>query len=96
MPSTQRSGSSTKVEESSLGDENGQKNDTSLDELHYLTGGTDIKMPSNQRSGSSTKVEESSLGDENGQKNDTSLDELHYLTGGTDIKVIHLELMLQK
>nr|GFC04703.1 HOPM interactor 7 [Tanacetum cinerariifolium] len=37
MPSNQRSGSSTKVEESSLGDENGQKNDTSLDELHYLT-----------------------------------------------------------
>nr|GEX25449.1 brefeldin A-inhibited guanine nucleotide-exchange protein 5 [Tanacetum cinerariifolium] len=43
MPSNQRSGSSTKVEESSLGDENGQKNDTSLDELHYLAGGTDIK-----------------------------------------------------
>nr|GEY21065.1 brefeldin A-inhibited guanine nucleotide-exchange protein 5 [Tanacetum cinerariifolium] len=43
MPSNQRSGSSTKVEESYLGDENGQKNDTSLDELHYLAGGTDIK-----------------------------------------------------
>ncbi|GJW91249.1 hypothetical protein Tco_0168802 [Tanacetum coccineum] len=43
MPSNQRSGSSTKVEESSSGDENGQKNDTSLEELHNLAGGTDIK-----------------------------------------------------
>ncbi|GJV64071.1 brefeldin A-inhibited guanine nucleotide-exchange protein 5, partial [Tanacetum coccineum] len=43
MPSNKRSGSSTKVEESSSGDENGQKNDTSLEELHNLAGGTDIK-----------------------------------------------------
>ncbi|GJW27477.1 brefeldin A-inhibited guanine nucleotide-exchange protein 5-like protein isoform X1 [Tanacetum coccineum] len=41
MPLNHRSGSSTKVEESSSGDENGQKNDTSLEELHNLAGGTD-------------------------------------------------------
>lgn len=43
MSSNKRSGSSTKVEESSSGDENGQKNDTPLEELHNLAGGTDIK-----------------------------------------------------
>lgn len=43
MSSNKRSGSSTKVEESSSGDENGQKNDTSLEELHNLADGTDIK-----------------------------------------------------
>ena len=44
MSSNKRSGSSTKVEESSSGDENGQKNDTSLEELHNLADGTDIKV----------------------------------------------------
>nr|XP_043623310.1 brefeldin A-inhibited guanine nucleotide-exchange protein 5-like [Erigeron canadensis] len=43
MSSNTRSGSSMKVEESSSGDENGQKNDTPLEELHNLAGGTDIK-----------------------------------------------------
>ncbi|KAI3719333.1 hypothetical protein L6452_20230 [Arctium lappa] len=52
MSSHKRNGSSSKVEESSLGEENGQKltpgevNDTplaSLQELHNLAGGTDIK-----------------------------------------------------
>ncbi|GKC86594.1 HOPM interactor 7 [Tanacetum coccineum] len=35
--------SSTKAEEGSSGDENVHKNDTSLEELHNLAGGTDIK-----------------------------------------------------
>nr|GEV62345.1 LysM domain receptor-like kinase 3 [Tanacetum cinerariifolium] len=35
--------SSTKAREGSSGDENVQKNDTSLEELHNLAGGTDIK-----------------------------------------------------
>ncbi|GJY92991.1 brefeldin A-inhibited guanine nucleotide-exchange protein 5 [Tanacetum coccineum] len=38
------SGSFTKVEESCSGDDNCQKNDTSLKELHNLVGGTDIKI----------------------------------------------------
>ncbi|XP_023737660.1 brefeldin A-inhibited guanine nucleotide-exchange protein 5 [Lactuca sativa] len=43
--SHKKSGSSTKVEESFSGDENGQKSTPieSLDELHNLAGGTDIK-----------------------------------------------------
>lgn len=43
MSSNKKSGSSTKVVESSSGDENGQKNETPLEELHNLAGGTDIK-----------------------------------------------------
>lgn len=45
MSSPKKSGSSTKVEESSSGDENGQKSTpiASLEELHNLAGGTDIK-----------------------------------------------------
>nr|GEW46273.1 RNA-directed DNA polymerase [Tanacetum cinerariifolium] len=43
--------SSTKAREGSSGEENLQKNDTSLEELHNLAGGTDIKdiMSSGQR-----------------------------------------------
>nr|GFA47779.1 HOPM interactor 7 [Tanacetum cinerariifolium] len=36
--------SSTKAREGSSGDENVQKNDTSLEELHNLASGTDIKV----------------------------------------------------
>ncbi|GKB88377.1 hypothetical protein Tco_0960649 [Tanacetum coccineum] len=36
--------SSTKAREGSSGDENVQKNDTSLEELHNVAGGTDIKV----------------------------------------------------